>query len=288
MGDGVRNIKIIQDYFQDSASDTESLQQQDSFWSATGGDDPLQEEEPCTPRSGIASEQQVSTSQLNIDTPPSFLSSFCSSLGDSYQWTRRQLRTTPSSMMKFLSLRGIPFIGVDGEEKVEISSVELESLRSELADLEEREAHLKAQFEHLDEILRGARLSGYLYIRTRWTALPGEPPPIDDGEVDDWLPRFVVLQGPCLFFYLSSKDLSPQDSALLSDITEMGPLPNIKREDGEVRYCFYILTKCGLRFECSSASKIRLDSWLTVLREDSNMEDDDDSIRTSSKNEICT
>jgi len=38
----------------------------------------------------------------------------------------------------------------------------------------------------------------------RWTALPGEPPPLDDTDVDDWLPRFVVLNGPCIFFYLLS------------------------------------------------------------------------------------
>lgn len=33
--------------------------------------------------------------------------------------------------------------------QVELSAVELESLRSELTDLEEREAHLKAQYEML-------------------------------------------------------------------------------------------------------------------------------------------
>ena len=38
----------------------------------------------------------------------------------------------------------------------------------------------------------------------RWAVLPGEPPPLDDTDVDDWLPRFVVFQGPCLFFYLLS------------------------------------------------------------------------------------
>ncbi|CAN0840347.1 hypothetical protein LINGRAHAP2_LOCUS2803 [Linum grandiflorum] len=46
----------------------------------------------------------------------------------------------------------------------------------------------------------------------RWTALPGEPPVLEDSDIDDWLPRFVVLHGPCLFFYLLSTDLSPQDS----------------------------------------------------------------------------
>jgi len=36
----------------------------------------------------------------------------------------------------------------------------------------------------------------------RWAALPGEPAPIDDTEVDDRLPRFVVLHGACIFLYL--------------------------------------------------------------------------------------
>ncbi|KAG4117529.1 hypothetical protein ERO13_D12G237901v2 [Gossypium hirsutum] len=128
--------------------------------------------------------------------------------------------------------------GADGQEKVQLTAAELESLRSELADIEEREAHLKAQLEHIDEILRSARLSGYLYIRSRWTALPGEPAPIDDIDVDDWLPRFVVLHGQCIFFYLCSTDLSPQDSTLLSDVVEVGPLPNFIREDEGTQYSF--------------------------------------------------
>lgn len=63
-------------------------------------------------------------------------------------------------------------------------------------------------------------------------------------------------------FLLSSKnfsaDLSPQDSTLLSDIVEVGPLPTLKREDEETRYAFYILTRQGLRYECSSISKIQV------------------------------
>jgi hypothetical protein len=172
-------------------------------------------------------------------------------------------------MLNLFTLRGMPWASsTDGQKKVRLSAVEVESLRSELADLEEREAHLKAQLEHVDEILRSARLSGYLYIRTRWTALPGEPPPLDDSDIDDWLPRFVVLHGPCLFFYLLSTDLSPQDSTLLPDIVEIGPLPSFTREDEETRYAFYILTRQGLRFECSSISKIQVDSWLSALQTD--------------------
>lgn len=53
-------------------------------------------------------------------------------------------------------------------------------------------------------------------------------------------------------------DLSPQDSTLLSDIVEVGSLPNLTREDEETRYCFYVLTRHGLRYECSSASKLQV------------------------------
>lgn len=162
-------------------------------------------------------------------------------------------------MLNLFSLRGLPWIsGADGQEKVVLNATEVASLRSEITDLEEREAHVKAQLEHLDEILRSARLSGYLYMRPRWATLPGEPPPLDDAEVDDWLPRFVVLQGSCMFLYLASTDLSPQDSTPLSDVVEVGRLPNLTREDEEIRYCFYILTRHGLRYECSSASKVQV------------------------------
>ncbi|KAJ6703442.1 hypothetical protein OIU85_029400 [Salix viminalis] len=205
-------------------------------------------------------------------------------------------------MLNLFSLRRLSWgYSTNGQEKVE-----LESLRSELACVEEREAHLKAQLQHADEILRSARFSGYLYIRTvlnfsylltplsfqfllhlftdlavnsffslsflpplqRWTALPGEPPPLDDADVDDWLPRFVVLNGPCIFFYLLSTDLSPQDSTLLSDIVEVGSLPSLARESDETWHSFYILTRQGLRYECSSISEIQVDSWLKVLMTD--------------------
>ncbi|XP_076944575.1 uncharacterized protein LOC143615294 [Bidens hawaiensis] len=156
----------------------------------------------------------------------------------------------------------------DGKQKVAFSATEVESIRSELADLEEQEGHLKARLEHIDEILRSARLSGYLQMRTRWTALPGEAPPLDDSEVDDWLPRFVVLQGSCIFLYFVSTDISPQDSTLLSDVVEVGRMPFHTQEDGETRYYFYIVTRQGLRYECSSASKLQVDAWVATLQEE--------------------
>ncbi|KAL6986420.1 hypothetical protein U1Q18_019783 [Sarracenia purpurea var. burkii] len=187
-------------------------------------------------------------------------------------------------MLNLFTLRGLLWgSGTDGQEKVMLTAAEVESLRSGLLDLEEREAHLKAQLEHVDEILRSAHLSGYLYIRTRWAALPGEPPPIDDMEVDDWLPRFLVLHGSCIFFYMLSTDLSPQDSTLLSDVTEVGRLPSFTREDEETRYCFYILTRHGLRYECSSVSKVQVDLWLTTLQDDSKSELDRTTLTDSRK-----
>ncbi|XP_038874503.1 uncharacterized protein LOC120067136 [Benincasa hispida] len=191
-----------------------------------------------------------------------------SSRSHDHSWTRRKLRSA-AFMLNLLSLRRLSWgSSSDGQEKVVLTAVEVATLRSEIADLEEREAHLKAQLEHIDELLRSARLSGYLYIRTRWEALPGEPPPIDDTDVDDWLPRFVVLHGKCIYFYLSSTDISPQDSTLLADIVEVGSLPSITREDEDERYAFYISTRQGLRYECSSISKIQVDSWLLALQSD--------------------
>ncbi|XP_077228189.1 nucleoside diphosphate kinase III, chloroplastic/mitochondrial-like isoform X3 [Tasmannia lanceolata] len=182
-------------------------------------------------------------------------------------WAGKKLMRA-ASMLNLFSLPGLPWgSSSNGDDKVALTVAELEALRSEIADAEEREAHLKAQLEHLDVLLRSARLAGYLYMRTRWTALPGEPP-IDDTDVDDWLPRFVVLHGTCIFFYLQSTDLSPQDSTLLSDVVEVGPLPSFLQEDQQIRYSFYILTCHGLRFECSSLSNIQVDSWLAALKTD--------------------
>lgn len=43
------------------------------------------------------------------------------------------------------------------------------------------------------------------FVGQRWEALPGEPLPLDDDtEVDDWIPRFLVLQGSCIYLYSSS------------------------------------------------------------------------------------
>ncbi|KAL0371911.1 UNVERIFIED_CONTAM: hypothetical protein Scaly_0872700 [Sesamum calycinum] len=174
-----------------------------------------------------------------------------------HRLARRKLKNA-FSILHLLTLRGLyRESGENGQEKVVLSPAEVKSLHSELAALDERESHCKAQLEHVNEILRSARLSGYLFLRTRWAALPGEPPPVDDAEVDDWLPRFVVLHGSCIYLYMMATDLSPQDSTRLSDIVEVGHLPCITREDEETQYCFYILTRQGLRYECATPSKIQ-------------------------------
>ncbi|KAE8662067.1 Nucleoside diphosphate kinase IV [Hibiscus syriacus] len=192
-------------------------------------------------------------------------------------WSRRKFRKA-ASMLNLFSLRGLPWSDADGQEKIQLTAAELESLRSELADIEEREAYLKAQLEHIDEILRSARLSGYLYIRTRWTALPGEPAPVDDidmmtGFLDllffmanaysSIYPPQVISLWCILLFYLS-----PQDSTLLSHVVEVGSLPSFVREDEGTQYAFYILTCQGLRYECSHVSKVQVDTWLSALQTD--------------------
>ncbi|KAL8266694.1 hypothetical protein R6Q59_004038 [Mikania micrantha] len=228
MGDGPRGVEIFPDHFQASTSGEETPQTSSSI--------------SCTKNEF----EHSSSSRL---------------------WARRRLKSV-ASILNLLSPRRLSLVNdTNGQEKVVLSSTEIESLQSELADLEESEAHLRAKLEHIDEILRFCHLSGYLYMRTRWETLPGEPLPLDDMEVDDWLPRFVVLHGPCIYLYVMCTDLSPQDSTLLSDITEVGPMPRVTQEDGETRYYFYIVTRLGLRYECSSTSKIQVDSWLTALQD---------------------
>lgn len=254
MDDGSRNVKVKPDYFETLSCTTDYSQQRGLDTSVSCED---------SPRTSTF----VTHRLRNLFTSHPFIGKSSWAIQNCLL-IRKKLRSA-SLMFRLFSLPGgILFSGTNGEKKVKVSAVELESLRSELADVEEREALVKAQLEHLDEILRCARLSGYLHTRTRWAALPGELPSIDDGEVDDWIPHFVVLQGPCLFFYLSSKDLSPQDSTILSEISEIGELPSFVREDGEIWHCFYIGTRYGLRIECSCVSRIQVDSWLAALRTD--------------------
>ncbi|XP_051119116.1 uncharacterized protein LOC127243244 isoform X2 [Andrographis paniculata] len=243
MGDGPRGIQVFPDHFTASVSNEDTIRS-------------------CTPdyaTSTSASEDQSSQTLSNTD-----------SRSKSHTRARRKFKTAVS-LLNMLSLRALSFgLGENDEDKIVLSAVEVKALQSELAALDQRESHCKAQIEHINEILRSAHLSGYLFLRMRWATFPGEPPPVDDVEVDDWLPRYVVLSGSCIYLYIKATDISPQDSTLLSDVVEVGPLPCVTREDDRTAptllHCFYILTRYGLRYECSSASEIQVDSWLAALR----------------------
>jgi hypothetical protein len=60
------------------------------------------------------------------------------------------------------------------------------------------------------------------------------------------------------FILFFPSDLSPLESTLLLDIVEVGQLPNFVPEDEKTRYGFYLLTRQGLKFECSSTSEIQV------------------------------
>ncbi|KMZ61092.1 hypothetical protein ZOSMA_54G00210 [Zostera marina] len=211
----------------------------------------------------------VQVIQNHFETPPtSERANSMSECSPSYysRWKDGRKLTT-ASLLKLFSLPRIPWgSSTDGDDKVEMNVAEVESLKTEISEADEREAYLRAQLEHVDEVLKSARLAGYLYTRTRWTELPGEPPIIDDSDVDDWIQRFVVFHGSCIFYYFQSTDLSPQDTTLISDVVEVGSLPSFPQKDLETRFAFYILTSPGLRFECSSLSKPQVDAWLAILQ----------------------
>ncbi|KAL6177417.1 hypothetical protein ACLB2K_048943 [Fragaria x ananassa] len=84
------------------------------------------------------------------------------------------------------------------------------------------------------------------------------------------------------FFFIHHSDISPQDSTLLSDIVEIGPLSSFTRDDEGTRYAFYILTRQGLRYECSSVSEIQLNSWLAALGNDCKLDKSDATIPNGS------
>lgn len=172
------------------------------------------------------------------------LHSSSSSLG--LRWWRQGSIFSPPLFFCFPFMRIVSLLIILAGQ-VELSAAELESLRSELSELAEREAYLKAQYshilsrtvplilisnliscllslrrlEHVDEVLRSARLSGYLFIPSvwtlsilwsmrlkvvfvllltilpqRWAALPGEPLP------SRWLASSVCCPSRTLSFLL--------------------------------------------------------------------------------------
>ncbi|KAL2634950.1 hypothetical protein R1flu_006429 [Riccia fluitans] len=152
------------------------------------------------------------------------------------------------------------------DDQLESLKEEVQSLRGEIVGAEERETTLQAQLDHLDELLRNSQLSSYIHMRTRWTALPGEPPILDDTDVDDWMLRFLVLRGSTICFYLRATDLRPQGTILMNEIVEAGPIPRKMHHKGDRRWTAFHITTChGLRLECSSTSRVQVDSWLTSI-----------------------
>ncbi|CAM6126686.1 unnamed protein product [Calypogeia fissa] len=152
------------------------------------------------------------------------------------------------------------------DDQFESLREEVMSLRGEIVGAEERETTLQAQLDHLDEVLRTSQLSGYIHTRTRWTALPGEPPILDETDVDDWMLRFLVLRGSTICFYLRATDLRPQGTILLQEIVDAGPIPRKMHHKGDRRWSAFQITTChGLRLECASMQKIQIDSWLTSI-----------------------
>lgn len=173
------------------------------------------------------------------------------------------------SSLKFLSFspRHWWSSSASKHEQKESFATEVYSLQEEILSAEEREAALKARVDHLDEILRMAQLASYLYTRMRWTPLPGELP-VDDVDVDDWLQRFLVLEGSTLFFYPQAADLRPQGAILLSEVVEIGAISgHIQHEQGDITWFgFQITTSDGLRFECATPLKLQAELWMSLIQ----------------------
>ncbi|KAH7279009.1 hypothetical protein KP509_37G000200 [Ceratopteris richardii] len=156
------------------------------------------------------------------------------------------------------------------DEQIEMLVTEVQSLRGEIVSAEERETTLQAQMHRLDEVLRTAVIAGYLYTRTRWVPLLGEPVLEDNVEdMNDWLQKFLVLQGSSIYFYMHATDLHPQGTIAVEDIVEVGALPShINLGENGVLFAFHITTCHRLRLECSTPVKPQMDSWLTILGAD--------------------
>lgn len=185
------------------------------------------------------------------------------------------LRSVPMSRLLSSSLRLLSFPrhlwspSPSKDEQDGSLATDVHSLQEEIISVEEREAALNAKLNHLDEILRTAQLASYLYTRLRWTPLPGEPP-ADDVDVDDWLQRFLVLEGSTIFFYSRAADLRPQGAILLSEIIDIGPIPgHLHHQQDELEWFGFHITTCeGLRLECSTPLKLQMELWLSSIQVD--------------------
>lgn len=155
----------------------------------------------------------------------------------------------------------------ESEVKTVALHMEVQTLRGEIVASEEREATVRAQLIHLDEGLRNANLAEYMPTRMRWEALPGEIA-VPDGDVDDWLPRFVVLNGSTLSFYLRASDLHSQGTVSLRSSVKVGRMEHSEHsagnDDGQWK-AFFVLSEHGMRLECSIRNHHKFELWLECI-----------------------
>ncbi|KAI5396279.1 hypothetical protein KIW84_062472 [Lathyrus oleraceus] len=94
----------------------------------------------------------------------------------------------------------------------------------------------------------------------RLATLPGEPPTIDDTDVDDWLPHFVILQVMSLLMSIAPKKAVIADTGEVVDVDKVKvntvlsfPIAKLKdlplsvgtiNLNGKIIYFFYRLKYC--------------------------------------------
>ncbi|KAH7331729.1 hypothetical protein KP509_20G048300 [Ceratopteris richardii] len=190
--------------------------------------------------------------------------------------TRMQRSLVPEStqdsgsFLSYLRLFNLPRIlwsSISSDSEQEPMKDEIYLLQEEVLSAQEREASLQARMDHLDQVLRTSKLAGYFYSRIRWTPLPGEIPV--EGDVDDWLQRFLVLEGSTIFYYVQAADLSPHGAIVLKDIVDVGPISGqLPHDEGNVVwYGFHITTNEGVRFECATTLKLQAELWMSALHD---------------------
>ncbi|CAI5532254.1 unnamed protein product [Closterium sp. Naga37s-1] len=158
-----------------------------------------------------------------------------------------------------------------GAAKDSPASAEAVEVRDEVAAAEEREQTAKAKLSHLDAMLKRALLVEYLHTRQRWAPMGGEGPlPVDDPEAEDeWLPRFVTLSANEVSCYRQASDLDPEVSIPLDSVAAAGTLEagGEAGEEAEDWLVFHLTTGYGLRLECATRSRVKLQLWLATIHE---------------------
>ncbi|KAH7421887.1 hypothetical protein KP509_13G080000 [Ceratopteris richardii] len=136
-----------------------------------------------------------------------------------------------------------------------------------MVTVEERESALKAKVNHLDEILRTAQMASYLYTRVRWSLSPSELP-VDNGGIDDWHQKFIVLEGSSIYFYPRATDLSPEGAILFNEVVDVGPTTGQIHGDEEslTWFGFHITTCHGFHLECATMLKMQAELWVSLIQ----------------------